>query len=133
MTLFNELKRRNVFKAVVAYIITAWLVLQIADVVLNNIEAPGWIFQVLMLFLGLGLPLVIVFAWAFEMTPEGLKRESEVDRSQSITAQTGRKLDYSIIAVRVLALGYFAYDKFVVAGDRETALLVAAMPERVDT
>jgi len=62
-----------------------------------------------------------------------LKRESEVDRSQSITPQTGRKHDYSIIAVLVLALGYFAYDKFVVAGDRETALLVAAMPERVDT
>jgi adenylate cyclase len=126
MSLFNELKRRNVFKAVVGYIITAWLVLQIADVVLNNIEAPGWIFQVFMLFLGLGLPIVIVFAWAFEMTPEGLKRESEVDRSQSITPETGRKLNYSIIAVLVLALGYFAYDKFFVAGDREAALVKAA-------
>ena len=126
MSLFQELKRRNVFKATVGYVITAWLVMQIADVVLNNIEAPDWIFQVLMLFLGLGFPMLIVFAWAFELTPDGLKRESEVDRSQSIASETGRKLDYSIIAVLVLALGYFAYDKFFVAADREAALVDAA-------
>ena len=132
MSLFNELKRRNVFKAVVGYIITGWLVMQIADVVLNNIEAPDWIFQVLMLFLGLGLPMVIVFAWAFEMTPEGLKRESEIDRNLSITSETGRKLDYSIIAVLVLALGYFAYDKFIVSADREAALVEAATQAAVE-
>jgi adenylate cyclase len=85
-----------------------------------------------MLFLGLGLPLVIVFAWAFELTPEGIKRESEVDRSQSIATETGRKLDYSIIAVLVLALGYFAYDKFFVAADREAALVEAATQAAVE-
>jgi adenylate cyclase len=72
LSLFNELKRRNVFRVAIAYVVVAWLVMQIADVVLNNITAPGWIFQVLLLFLGLGLPLAIIFAWAFEMTPEGL-------------------------------------------------------------
>jgi adenylate cyclase len=132
MSLFNELKRRNVFKATVGYIITGWLVMQIADVVLNNIEAPDWIFQVLMLFLGLGLPMVIVFAWAFELTPEGIKRESEIDRSQSIATETGKKLNGMIMTVLVLGLGYFAYDKFFVSADREAALVEAATQAAVE-
>ena len=103
MSLFNELKRRNVFRVAIAYIIVAWLVMQIADVVLNNITAPGWVFQVLMLFLVIGLPFAVILAWAFELTPEGLKKEKEIDRSQSITHKTGRKLDFAIMAV--LAVG----------------------------
>jgi len=125
LSLFNELKRRNVFKVVIAYIVVAWLVMQVADVVLNNITAPGWVFQVLMLFLAIGFPFSVIFAWAFEMTPEGLKRESEVDRAQSITHETGQKLNYTIIAVLVLALGYFAYDKFVLTSGRDAALIEA--------
>ena len=74
MSLFDELKRRNVFRVTIAYVIVAWLVMQIADVVLNNITAPDWVFQVLMLFLAVGLPIAVISAWAFEMTPEGLKR-----------------------------------------------------------
>ena len=88
MSLFNELKRRNVFRVGIAYLIVAWLVMQVADVVINNIEAPVWIFQVIMLLLGIGLPVVLIFAWAFEMTPEGIKKEKDVDRSQSITPTT---------------------------------------------
>ncbi len=103
----------------------AWLVMQVADVILNNIVAPGWIFHVLLLFLSIGLPFAVFFAWAFEMTPEGLKRESEVDRSQSITTKTGRKLDFLIIGVLVLTLGYFAYDKFVLSASRDAALVEA--------
>jgi hypothetical protein len=110
MSLFDELKRRNVFRVAIAYIVVAWLVLQVADVVLNNIEAPGWVFQVIMLVIGLGFPLVLVFAWAFEMTPEGLKREADVDRSQSITNKTGRKLDFTIIGLLVLIAGYFIWE-----------------------
>ena len=105
----------------------AWLVLQVADVVLNNITAPAWIFKVLMLFLAIGLPFVVFFAWAFELTPEGLKRESEVDRTQSITQQTGKKLNVIIFVVMVLALGYFAYDKFVLSVGRETAAVESAV------
>jgi hypothetical protein len=97
-------------KVAIAYIVVAWLVMQVADVVLNNITAPGWVFQVLMLFLALGFPFAVIFAWAFEMTPEGLKRESEVDRNQSITQNTGRKLDFTIIGVLILALGYFVWE-----------------------
>jgi TolB-like protein/Flp pilus assembly protein TadD len=125
LSLFNELKRRNVFKVALAYIVVAWFVLQVADVVLNNITAPGWVFKVLMLFVAIGFPFAMIFAWAFEMTPEGLKRESEVDRSQSITHETGQKLNYTIIAVLVLALGYFAYDKFTLSVGREAALVEA--------
>ncbi len=112
MSLFAELKRRNVFRVGIAYVIVAWLVLQVADVVLNNIAAPEWVFKTILLVLIIGLPVVLVFAWAFELTPEGLKRDKDVDRSASIAPQTGRRLDRIIIGVLVLALAYFAFDKF---------------------
>jgi len=116
LSLFNELKRRNVFKVAIAYVVMSWLVLQVADVVLNHITAPGWIFQVLMLFLAIGLPFAVFFAWAFELTPEGLKREAEVDRTQSITHVTSKRLDYAIIALLVLAIGLFVADRFLPVG-----------------
>jgi serine/threonine-protein kinase len=112
MSIFQELKRRNVIRVALAYIIVAWLILQVGDVVLGNIGTPSWVFQTILLVLALGLPLAIIFAWAFELTPDGLKREREVDRSASVTHQTGRKLDRAIIVVLVIALGYFAWDKF---------------------
>ena len=125
MSLFNELKRRNVIRVSIAYIVMAWLVMQVADVILNNIVAPGWVFHVLLLFVAIGFPFAVFFAWAFELTPDGLKREHEVDRSQSITPHTGKKLDRAIIVVLVVALGYFAYDKFIDSPSREAALLEA--------
>jgi TolB-like protein len=103
----------------------SWLVMQVADVILNNVEAPDWVFHVILLLLGIGLPFAVFFSWAFEITPEGVKREHEVDRSQSITSQTGKKLDRMIIVVLVLALAYFAYDKFVLSPAREAALIEA--------
>ncbi|MCH8058472.1 MAG: tetratricopeptide repeat protein [Proteobacteria bacterium] len=129
LSFFNELKRRNVFKVSIAYIVMAWLVMQVTDVILNNITAPEWVFRVVLLFLAIGLPFAVFFAWEFELTPEGLKREHEVDRSQSITTQTGRKLDFLIIGALVLALGYFTYDKFVLSVDREAASIEAAVEE----
>ena len=112
MSLFNELKRRNVFRVTIAYIVMAWVVMQVADVILNNIVAPAWVFHVLLLFLAIGLPFAVFLAWAFELTPEGLKREHEVDRKQSITSQTGRKLDRTIIVVLLLAVAWFAWDRY---------------------
>ena len=76
------------------------------------LRSPDWVLKSVIVILLLGLPIAIVFAWAFEMTPEGIKREKEVDRSQSITPQTGKKLDRVIIAVLVVALAWFAWDKF---------------------
>jgi len=97
MSLIAELKRRNVFRVGVAYVIGAWVIAQVADLVLENIEAPEWVMQAIMLVLAIGLPLALILAWAFELTPDGVKREKDVDRSQSITHQTGRKLDFIII------------------------------------
>ena len=109
--LFNELKRRNVFRVGVAYIVVAWLILQFTDLVLENVSAPQWVMQVIMLGLAIGLPIAVFFAWAFELTPEGLKSTREVDRSASVTHNTGRKLDRAIIAVLVVAVAYFAWDR----------------------
>ena len=111
--LFQELKRRNVFKVGTAYVVLAWLIAQVTDLFLDPLGAPDWIIKTILILLLAGLPLVLLFAWAYEMTPEGLKRERDVDRSQSITYQTGQKLNLAIIFILVLALGYFAYDKFV--------------------
>jgi TolB-like protein/Tfp pilus assembly protein PilF len=111
--LIEELKRRNVFKVGAAYVVLAWLIAQATDVFLENFGAPDWVIKTILMLLVAGLPLALFFAWAFELTPEGLKKEKDVDRSQSIAAQTGRKLDFAIIFILVLALAYFAWDKFV--------------------
>jgi adenylate cyclase len=130
MSFFDELKRRNVFRVAFAYIVLAWLVMQVVDVVLGNVSAPGWVFQVLMLFLAIGFPFALIFAWAFELTPEGLKKEKDIERSESVTPITGRKLDFVIIGLLTAALGYFAYDKFVASPptpqDSDTS--IAVMP-----
>ncbi|HET6592551.1 MAG TPA: hypothetical protein VFG48_06520, partial [Xanthomonadales bacterium] len=109
MSFFEELKRRNVIRVGIAYVVACWLILQVADVVLDNTPAPDWVMQLLMALMALGFPLAVLFAWAFELTPEGIKRERDVDRNESITRQTGRKLDRAIIAVLVVALGYFVW------------------------
>ncbi len=112
MSLFNELKRRNVFKVGVAYLITAWLLIQVADILLGSIGAPPWVLQAIFIVLGIGLFISLLFAWAYELTTDGLKRESEVDRNQSIAPQTGRKLNHSILLLMVLVIAYLLFDKF---------------------
>ena len=89
MTFFNELKRRNVFRVAVGYVVSSWLLVQVADIVLENIGSPDWVMQTIMLVLALGFPVVVFFSWAYEVTPEGIKRESEIDRSESITHALG--------------------------------------------
>ena len=112
MSLFEELKRRNVFRVGIAYAVSAWVLLQVVDLVLENIEAPPLVMKIFMLALAIGFPLAIFFAWAFEMTPEGVKRESEVDRSQSIAPTTGRKIDRVIILVLAMAVVFLMYKQF---------------------
>jgi TolB-like protein len=112
MSLFRELNRRNVFRVGIAYAVTAWVVIEVADVVLDTLEAPLWVMKAIMLVLALGFLPAVVFAWAFELTPEGLKKQSEVDRAESITHVTARKLDYIIIVLLVVALGTYAWDRF---------------------
>lgn len=106
---FEELKRRNVVRVGVVYLIAAWLLAQVADLMLASFHAPDWVIQAILVVLIIGFPLALIFAWAYELTPEGLKREKDVDRSQSITHKTGHTLDRSIIAILVVALGYFVW------------------------
>jgi adenylate cyclase len=123
MSFFEELKRRNVFRVAIGYVITAWLLLQVVDLVL----------QVFMLALAIGFPLAVFFAWAFEMTPEGVKREADVDRSQSIAPQTGRKMDRNIIIAMALALAYFAYDKFLAEPETGAGSISPEVVQEIDS
>ena len=105
MSLFAELKRRNVVRMAVLYGVASWLILQIADVLFDQLAVPPWAFRLVLGLLILGFPLALIFSWIFELTPEGLKRESEVDRRQSITHRTGHKINIAIIVLLVLAIG----------------------------
>ena len=136
MSLFNELKRRNVFKVGVAYIVAAWLLLQLTEVLVGLLGLPENAGKYVILLLVIGLPIALFFAWAFELTPEGIKKEKDIDRSQSVTKQTGRKLDFMIIGVMAVGLAYFAYDKLVLSTERDAALIEAttqAMTEQTVT
>lgn len=118
MGLISELQRRNVFRVAVAYLAAAWLVLQVAETLLPAYGFGDGAIRTLIALLGIGLAAALIFAWVFELTPEGLKLESDVDRSLSITRQTGKKLDRVIILVLSIALLYFAFDKFVLGDIR---------------
>src|SRR3954449_11842303 len=109
---FAELKRRNVYKVAVAYAVVAWLLVQIATQVFPFFDIPNWAVRVVVLLLILGFPVALVLAWAFEITPEGIKRESEIAPNESITKHTGRKLIGITIAVAVAAAGMLALPGF---------------------
>jgi TolB-like protein/Tfp pilus assembly protein PilF len=113
----RELRRRNVFRVVAAYAVAAWLVIQIASIVLPAFHAAEWIMQATLVLVVLCFPLAIAVSWSFELTPEGLKREEDVDRSKSTTAQFGRKLDLIVIAVLTFAVAFFVLDKFAWDGN----------------
>jgi TolB-like protein/Tfp pilus assembly protein PilF len=128
MSFLAELKRRNVFRVGIAYALAGWVVLQAADFALDLIDAPNWVIQVFVIAVAAGLPLALVFAWAYEMTPEGIKREKKVDPGHSITRTTGRKLDRTIIALLVLVIVVLGVERVFFAGnvrDDATAPTVA--------
>ena len=110
MSFFAELKRRNVFRVGVAYLIGAWLLAQIADLLIDNIGAPDWVMKSLFVALALGFFLALFFAWAFELTADGIKKEKDVDRSQSIRKETGQKINYGIIGILALVAVYFFWE-----------------------
>jgi len=131
MSLFAELKRRNVFKVGVAYAVAAWILLQLIDVVGGILALPVWVPQFMLLLLLVGLVPALIFAWAFEMTPDGVKREKDVDRSQSMTPQTGKKLNNAILVLMALAIVYLLFDKF--SGDRPEAVSTPAVALNQDS
>jgi len=104
LSLFDELKRRNVFRVTFAYVIVAWLLLQISDTLVPALHLPGWFHSGVAFVLILGFPVAIIMAWAFELTPEGVKREKDLDRSEPIAEPTGRKLNNTVIAVLTVAI-----------------------------
>ena len=130
MSFFDELKRRNVFRVGIAYIVIGWLLAQVAEFAFENFGAPDWVLKSFVVLLLLGLPIALIFAWAFEMTPEGIKLERDIDRSSSITRQTGRKLDKLIIAVLVVAVALLAFNQFADISGGDAERTVAAAPER---
>jgi TolB-like protein/Tfp pilus assembly protein PilF len=129
MGLIAELKRRNVVRVGIAYVVIAWLLAQVAEFAFENFGAPDWVLKSFVVILLLGLPLALLFAWAFEMTPEGLKREKDVDREASITPQTGRKIDRVIIVALALALAYFIWDGIDVDTMEENSAVASGQSE----
>ncbi len=129
MSLFNELKRRNVFRVAAAYVVVAWLVIQVAETIFPLFGFDDTPARIVVIVLAIGFIPSLVFTWAFELTPEGLKKEKDVDRTQSITSHTGKKLDRMIMVVLALALGFFAFDKFVLSPQRQTEELATATQE----
>jgi len=127
MSFIGELRRRNVFKVAAAYVIVGWLIMQAGEVLSPALHLPDWINSALAFFLILGFPLALIFAWAFEMTPDGIKKEKDVDRSGSVAGATGKKLNLTIIIVLALALGLFAFDKFVLDPGRDATEIATAV------
>ena len=122
MSFYAELKRRNVFRVAAAYAVVAWLVIQVAETIFPLFgydETPA---RIVVIFLAIGYPLVLIFSWVYEFTPDGLKLERDIDRSHSIAHHTGKNLDRTIIVVLSLSLAYFAIDKFILDPARDESL-----------
>jgi TolB-like protein/Tfp pilus assembly protein PilF len=116
LSLIAELKRRNVFKVGAAYLALAWVMVQATGAVVPALNLPATLVPTVVWIAIIGFPCVLIFSWVYELTPEGLKRESEVDRSQSITNVTSKRLDYIIIAMLAVAMLMFAADRFLPHG-----------------
>lgn len=129
MYLLNELKRRNVLRVGAAYVVAGWLVIQVVETIFPAFGFGDAALRLVTIVLAIGIIPAVVFAWAFELTPEGLKKERDIDRAQSITPQTGKKLDRIIMVVLALSLGYFAVDKFILSDSREASIAQAARQE----
>lgn len=124
MSFFANLKRRNVFRVAAAYVVMAWLVIQVVETIFPAFGFGDAPVRIIVILLAIGFVPVLIFAWIFELTPEGLKKERDIDRSQSINNVTGRKLDFAIIGMLIVALGYFTFDKFVLDPARDAAATI---------
>src|SRR5215468_2844735 len=123
---FAELKRRNVYKVAVAYLVASWLLIQIATQVFPFFEIPNWAVRLVVLILILGFPAAIIFSWAFEITPEGIKRESEMASDKSITRKAGRKLVGLTVVLAVIAASLLVFQ--LVRPKPESEKSVATQP-----
>jgi TolB-like protein len=129
MGLFVELRRRNVIRMAGLYLVGAWLITQVAGTLLPMFEAPAWISRSVVILLAVGFVPALVFAWVFELTPAGLKRDTSEANGNPIAPQIARRMDRILLVIFALALGYFAFDKFSLAPRREAALVAQATGE----
>src|SRR5450432_2330662 len=123
---FAELKRRNVYKVAVAYAVVAWLLIQIATQVFPFFEIPNWAVRLVVLAIALGFPIALILAWAFELTPEGIKRTEDVAPNEAITRRTGRKLNFLIVAVLLLVIGTLVYQRL----HPQRATVISTVPDK---
>lgn len=126
MQLLSELKRRNVFRVGAAYVVLAWLIIQVVETIFPPFGFGDGAIRAVVITFGIGLVPVLIFSWIFELTSEGLKLDKDVDPSRSVGTHTGKMLDRSIVIVLVLALSYFAFDKFVLDPARDAEQLETA-------
>ena len=112
MNFFAELKRRNVYKVAVAYAVVAWLLIQAASIFFPAFDAPPWVMKIFIIVIIFGFPVALIFSWAYEITPEGIKLESEIEPNKSIKRRTGRKIVAVTIALAAVAAGLLAFTLF---------------------
>ena len=130
-SLFGELQRRNVFRVAIAYLAVAWLALQVVDLILDAVSAPGWVIQVFLVVIAIGFPVALTFAWVYESTPEGIKLDRGIDSSRSYAQQTGGRLNRVIVAVLIAAVAFLLVDKFLLRIDERDTDTVAAADNTV--
>ncbi len=125
MNFIAELKRRNVIRMAGLYLVGAWLAVQVSSTVLPMFDAPAWLPRSIVMLIAVGFIPTLIFSWVFELTPDGIKRDADVNPAESIAPQTARRMDRMIIVVLLLALGYFGFDKFVLAPRRDADLVAS--------
>lgn len=108
----NELRRRNVFRSGAAYVVTAWLLIQVADILLDAFDAPAWAMRGVVIALAVGFPVALLLSWLYEVTTQGVKRTEQVSEVESVSVHRGRKTDFAIIGVLTVAVALFAAEKF---------------------
>ncbi|SFM99672.1 tetratricopeptide repeat protein [Dokdonella immobilis] len=130
MSFFAELRRRNVIRMAGLYLVGGWVVIQVAETLLPAFDIPAWVLRAIIIVIALGFIPALIFSWVFELTPEGLKRDTEVDRERSIAPQTGQRMNYMIAGLMAVALAYFAIDRFVVGPTRDALNVAASLKSR---
>jgi TolB-like protein len=127
---FEELKRRNVFRVAVAYLISFWVMIQVADIVFSAFQMPEWTITLIVVLLALGFIPVLIFSWVYELTPEGLKKDKDVVHDESITRQTTRKLDIAVIILLVIAIGLVGVQQILLPKSRSDVQPTVANGEK---
>ena len=127
---FEELQRRNVIKATIAYVVVSWVIIQVISIVLPTIGAPDWVMKTLMTLLVMGFPLWVFFSWVYEVTPEGLKKTQQISNDQSISNTTNKRLNILILVgiVAAIAVTIFKPSSGYVSSSSNVEYSIAVLP-----